>query len=241
MKILIADSSGPFRDALLAQLRMRHNVICCDSGNAALAQIRKQMPDIVLLDLGISGYDGLSVVQAVSFSVYKPRILVISSFLSEHIVTQLNRFGVDQILQKPITLCAAMAQINSLICECEKEDVHDHYSKIHQLLHLLGFRRCCSGYDCVLEAVYLVRYAGMRMMTKEVYPAVAKACGGTSSRVEKAIRDGIHDAWSRRDDALWSMYFPCNRDGSLSCPSNTDFILAFASDAARDCKKVNFL
>ena len=241
MKILIADTPGPFRDALCAQLRPRHTVVCCDDGKIALQKIRDQQPDILLLDVCVSGYDGLSMLQALSFSVFMPRVLVITSFLSDHIVNELQRLRIDHILQKPVTVCAAMAQINSLICECDKEDIHDRYRKIHQLLHTMSFRRCCAGYDCVLEAMYLVRYQSMRMMTKELYPAVAKVCGGTRYRVEKAIRDCIHDAWQHRDDSVWRIYFPCDRGGNVVCPSNFEFLLAFSDDYVEQAQMVNFL
>ena len=241
MKILIAEAPGPFRDALREELKRRHTLICCDGGKAALEQLRKEQPDILILDLGISEYDGLSVLQAAYFCRVRPRTLVMSRYLSDHIISQIHRFGVDNILLKPVTVCAAVAQINALICECEKEDVSDRYRKIHQLLHLLGFRRCCAGYDCMVEAMYQVRYNALRMVTKEVYPTVAKLCGGTPCRVEKAIRDSIRDAWSRRDEEIWRMFFPVNRCGTMSCPRNTEFLLAFAEEYITQEKKANVL
>lgn len=241
MKILLADAPGPFRDALRDELKRRNAVICCDDGRSALERFCKEQPDLLILDLGISEYDGLSVLQAAFFARVRPKTLVMTRYLSDHIVAQLYRFGVDSVLQKPVTVCAAMAQINSLICECDKEDVSDRYRKIHQLLHLLSFRRCCAGYDCVVEALYQVRYQSVRMVTKELYPDVAKVCGGSRGRVEKAIRDSIRDAFSRRDESIWRMYFNPDRCGNLQCPSNTTFLMAFADDCLQDRKKVNFL
>ena len=74
-------------------------------------------------------------------------------------------------------------------------------------------------------------------ITKELYPNVAKICGGTSGRVEKAIRNVIHDAWLRRDERNWAILFPPDRQGRVSVPTNSEFItrIAFGGQNKNAC------
>ena len=232
MKILIADTTKAFTESLERELCSRYEVYCCDNGKTALGLILKHRPDLVILDMHLAEFDGFSILTALKYSQTKPLVLATVRYLTDYIVEELRRFSVQYVLQKPVTICAAMTQVNMLLNQCENTQVADRYRSIDYLLHILSFRRSRSGYDCVREALYQACYNGMTMMTKEIYPQVAKICGGTASRVEKAIRDAITDAWSRRDDSVWSLFFTMNRKGQISCPNNSEFVRSFA----RCCK-----
>lgn len=66
----------------------------------------------------------------------------------------------------------------------------------NKLLYL-GFREVNSGTDMLRYAVK-VWEPGM-MMSKELYPMVAKQFGSTVSRVERSMRHAIECAWERGD------------------------------------------
>lgn len=55
-------------------------------------------------------------------------------------------------------------------------------------------------------------------MTKQIYPAIANACGGQSTHVEIAIRRAIQVAWKDRGEK-WMDYFPGRRK-----PTNSQVI-----------------
>ena len=231
MKILIADTNETFVESLVDELKNRHVVYSCNDGKSALELIARHCPDVVLLSMHLPGYDGLSILQALECSMVKPLVLAMTGLATDYIVNQLRQFSVEHIMMKPVTVCAAMTQINALICQAEKQDADDLYKRIDQALRILCFRTYLRGYDCLREAIYQVRYNGMTMVTKEIYPAVAKICGGSPSRVEKAIRDVIVDAWKRRDDAIWNIYFSKDRNGEIPCPHNAELISALACDS----------
>ena len=67
-------------------------------------------------------------------------------------------------------------------------------------------------------------------MTKTLYPALAKQFNGTSTKVEKAIRDGIKDAWINGNRQIWHLYFQTGlSEERNSCPSNEVFLARIAN------------
>lgn len=241
MKILIAESLDGFRESLRNELKNRHTVSCCKDGKRVLELIKQTQPDILVLDLALSGFDGLSILRALSHTTYKPKVLATTYHVSEYIVKELEGLSVDYIILKPSTVCAAMSHINAMITECEHSEDADEFLKLDRFLQDLGFDRSKSGYDCVRYALYCVHYQGLTMMTKEIYPAVAKACGGTVERVEKAIRDAIRDAWKCRHSTFWQLHFPMKQSGKKSYPSNARFLWSYPSEHSRSENIVNIL
>lgn len=67
-------------------------------------------------------------------------------------------------------------------------------------------------------------------LKKDVYPAVSELYSMeiTSMQMDTAIRSVIEDAWNRRDDEVWSYYFPPDRNGIIHRPSNAEFISRIA-------------
>ena len=67
-------------------------------------------------------------------------------------------------------------------------------------------------------------------LTKDIYPSVAEMYSTdiTSLQMDTAIRSVIEDAWKRRDDEMWSYYFPPDQNGKNHKPSNAEFISRIA-------------
>src|SRR3984957_11817419 len=62
--ILIVDDDPDLRLSLHLRLKANHyNVIFAGDGMAAVAEARKHMPDLVILDLGLPAGDGFSVME----------------------------------------------------------------------------------------------------------------------------------------------------------------------------------
>jgi len=226
MRIVIADSSESFCEALKLQVSHAYDVWCYHDGAQLPLAIAEIKPDILVLDLMMPRMDGLSLLNAITFAGMQPKILATTFYMNEYIQDELKRFSVEYVLLKPCAVCLAVARLNDLImdlmqsCTC-KPDIN---KELNSLLLSLSFRTNISGYSCLLEAVSQMYLKRNLMLTKELYPIVAHNCGGSVSRVEKAIRDAIVDAWKHRDDKIWNLYFSLDRNGLLRCPTNGDFI-----------------
>ena len=110
----------------------------------------------------------------------------------------------------------------------DKEEGEDLSRKIHEILLTLGLRSNLSGYRYLVEAVELFFKDPEQSMTKELYPAVAARFGATGQQVERAIRGCIQDAYTKRRDELWRLYFPAGRDGRVRSVTNSHFISRIA-------------
>lgn len=85
-------------------------------------------------------------------------------------------------------------------------------------IHRIGYKHLCIAIPYYAEG-------NTHSLTKELYPYVAEHVSHMSWRsVEGDIRSVILDAWNRRDQAVWELYFP----GSTKAPSNKLFIATLA-------------
>ncbi len=93
------------------------------------------------------------------------------------------------------------------------------------------------GFDYVEEAVLLWYEDPMRLLSKEIYPAIAKEfhTSATIKQVEKMINRAIERAWQNRD-GIWEIYFSQSQK-----PTNTEFISRMARVLGMVCDRSKFL
>ena len=105
LDILVVDDIQASRRALCAQVvELGHTAVGVDSGEAALAQVRRQLPDVVLLDLLMPGIDGFEVtrrLRGLTAGRWLPVIATSSLTGDEHIIQAL-RSGADDYLSRPV-------------------------------------------------------------------------------------------------------------------------------------------
>jgi two-component system response regulator (stage 0 sporulation protein A) len=95
--------------------------------------------------------------------------------------------------------------------------------------HIKGYQYLREGIKLVIETPEMI--GGI---TKELYPAIARRFGTTSSKVERAIRHAIEVAWSRgRVDTL-NKAFGCEVAQPDDKPTNGEFIALIADKLSMD-------
>lgn len=70
--------------------------------------------------------------------------------------------------------------------------------------------------------------AGCRSMTKELYPAIARAANTTPSRVERAIRHSIETAWMRGNPDAQRRLFGYSIDPYTGKPTVSEYVARMA-------------
>lgn len=93
----------------------------------------------------------------------------------------------------------------------------------------LGFQARQRGYRYLREAVWIAynEPAVLQVVTKRLYPAVAKYFDTTDKQVERAIRNAIESAWMRGDPKdLRAFFGEAYGDGTIR-PTNTQVIQKF--------------
>jgi DNA-binding response OmpR family regulator len=129
--ILIVDDDPDVRLGLHVRLKANHyNVIFAADGMASIAQARKHLPDLIILDLGLPAGDGFSVLERLkandSLSLI-PVIVVSARDLNANMDRALKA-GAKAFLQKPVDNAELLKVIRQALGEpalMTKPVVHD--------------------------------------------------------------------------------------------------------------------
>ncbi|MBF3237963.1 response regulator transcription factor [Aeromonas veronii] len=100
--IMIVDDHPAIRMAVGILLKSKGHQISgeFDNGIDALAQIRQQAPDILVLDINIPRIDGFDVIKRCHELAMSPRIIVLSAHDSDHVKTRCVQLGVSAFVSK---------------------------------------------------------------------------------------------------------------------------------------------
>ena len=221
-KLLIADSSEPYTDALADVLDSIFDLRICNDGDTALELMLSFRPDVLILNLQLPFKDGLTLLQQ---SAYRPRyILATTSYISPYVERCAASLGVTYTMLTPSVASVRVRIMDMIQQTATLSRPADLSAAAATHLHSLSFMTHMDGYQQLCEAIPLFYADPHQRLTKELYPAVAQICGCKDARsVEHSIRKAIEAAWKSRDDSVWCKYFP-QEVGCKECPTNKAFI-----------------
>ncbi len=114
-RILIVDDEPPIVDVLSYNLRREnYQVIVARDGEEALAQARRQQPDLVILDLMLPRLDGLEVCKALRRERDVPIIMLTARDAEVDRVVGLE-LGADDYVVKPFSVRELMARVKNVL------------------------------------------------------------------------------------------------------------------------------
>lgn len=90
-----------------------HDVCLVRSGDEALDSIRSRAFDIMILDLGLPGVDGLEVLRILREEGFGVRILVLTARERELSLPRSFELGADDYVQKPVSSMELLARIEA--------------------------------------------------------------------------------------------------------------------------------
>jgi DNA-binding response OmpR family regulator len=120
-KILVVDDDPNVRQGLQLRLSANHyDVICAADGVASIAEARKHMPDLVILDLSLPAGDGFSVLERLRANEKLSSIPVIVLSGRDRVGNRDRaiKAGATTFLQKPVSNEQLLAVIR-LVLEAE--------------------------------------------------------------------------------------------------------------------------
>jgi two-component system KDP operon response regulator KdpE len=113
MRILVVDDETQIRKALEVNLRTRgYEIDLASTGEQALAAAAAHLPDLVLLDLGLPGVDGLEVIRGLRGWTEVPIIVVSARFGDADKVAALDA-GADDYVTKPFSINELLARVRA--------------------------------------------------------------------------------------------------------------------------------
>lgn len=227
LRLLIADGTDEFRISLANALREIYEIRTCATGKQALALIRSEKPDILVLDLMLPELDGISLLHTLDASERPKAVLATTRFFSDYVTGHIDRLGVQYIMMKPCDLQATISRIEDLkyAVSVPEPAPTDLKSQVSALLLRLGIPAKLKGYDQCREAIIQLMHTPGQSITKELYPAVADTMGISPAQVERSIRTAIATGFEKGDRQKWQSFFPAGFDER---PSNGTFLNAIA-------------
>lgn len=224
-KLLIADCNEDYRSALAAALTEQYQVLCCRSGNEALALLQQELPDIIILDLMLPELDGLTLLERVSAKGIRPMVLAATPILSDYVLSCAQRLGIEYLVRKPCSIEAIASRVRDLSRRPKApEPKRDPMNYTSNLLLALGVSTKHNGFAYLREAIVLMARDPAQSVTKMLYPEVAHICECSKENVERSIRTALDRAWEKQEPVIWQKYFPNARQR----PSNAVFISRLA-------------
>lgn len=245
VKILIAEEQAEFyqeKEDLFVKHGMEQR-FCEKDGLRVLEEIEKFSPDVVLMNMFMSGTDGLGVMKAVKAKEFgkKPIFVVISNFDSSMLEREALNAGAAYYVIKPFRANELIERISDFVKFYAQDPIgeiisidHDMEIRVTEILHQIGVPAHIKGYHYLRDSIIMsVNQPDIiNAVTKQLYPSVAQKYETTSSRVERAIRHAIEVAWDRGDVDVLNSYFGYTIHNSRGKPTNSEFI-AMISDRLR--------
>lgn len=239
-QVLIADADEQFRTKLEEALN------ACDEfevvgiaadGEEAIRLLKAKAIDILVLDLLLPKYDGLTVMQLISDMCICPQILIATAFISNYVAISAMHLGAQQLIHKP---CDTYAVIRNLYRMTKDKnygpavflwnDEKTVESLVTRILHEIGVPAHIKGYQYVREAIVLAvkDEDKSNAILKCRYEEVANVFNTTAKKVESAIRHAVEVAWDRGDLDTLQRFFAYTVSNTKGKPTNTEFISLIA-------------
>ena len=116
----------------------------------------------------------------------------------------------------------------------------DLESRVTSVLHNMGVPAHIKGYSFLRQSIIMAveDVEVISLVTKRLYPDIARINKTTASRVERAIRHAIEVAWDRGNVDVLNEYFGYTINNMRGKPTNSEFIAMIADRLRLENKRL---
>jgi two-component system response regulator (stage 0 sporulation protein A) len=256
--IVIVDDNKEFCSILKECLEKDESfkiVGVANDGNHALEVVQDTQPDLIVLDIIMPYLDGLGVLEKLpelGLNKY-PKVIILSAVGQDTITQKAISMGIDYYILKPFDLDTFIKRVHEVL-NVNSNNQYRVYEKpssnystteapdielmVTNIIHEIGIPAHIKGYVYLRDAIMMVidNMDLLGAVTKELYPAIAKKYGTTSSRVERAIRHAIEVAWGRGKVETIDSIFGYTIQNDKGKPTNSEFIAMIADKLRLELK-----
>ncbi len=210
--------------------------VCEKDGHRLLEKISRWGPDVVVCDVFLSGIDAIAVKQQADILPKPPRMFFAAcAYDSEETICRVMKAGFSYCFLKPYSFDVLYSRMTTIMeMKQSKIDSDDLESRVTAILHNMGVPAHIKGYSFLRQSIIMATEDPdvISLVTKRLYPDIAKLNKTTASRVERAIRHAIEVAWDRGNVDVLNEYFGYTINNMRGKPTNSEFI-AMISDKLR--------
>lgn len=263
LKVVIADSNLQEKESkqLSMEARGMKVILSTGDGNKVLKVINDGKADIVVMDMVLSGVDGIGILEeSRNICEKKPIIIIQTALRMENLVEQAIKFGADYYMMKPVSNQMLINRVMQLVSKRYTRESEGSLGNIFRknareyeparainnvcsgnleidvtnLLLEIGIPAHIKGYQYIREGIMLSFYDKnmLHYITKCLYPTIAKKYKTTSSSVERTIRHAIEVAFRRGNRQVLEEIFSNTICSKKTKPTNSEFI-ALLTDKLR--------
>lgn len=115
-RILIVEDNADLADGLRYNLELEgYGVSVLGDGRAAIARVRAEAPDLMILDLMLPGCDGYEVLRAIREAGARLPVIILSARGEEADKVRGFRLDADQYVTKPVGLLELLERVRALL------------------------------------------------------------------------------------------------------------------------------
>ena len=236
INLMLIDESEQTQKLLKENLGESFNVQRVNpNGIEALEEIKKNNPDVIVMDAVLSGVDGFSLIEQINELNINTKIIVLSSLSLEGFITKAMSLGVSYYMLKPFNVEVLKNRILDVLNQnvMVKPQVIKNKNleeKITNIFITVGIPAHIKGYQFLREAIKMAidNPDIINSITKKLYPQIAEKFETSSSKVERAIRHAIEVAWNRGKIENINSLFGVKVYSNNEKPTNGEFIALVA-------------
>jgi len=249
IRVVLADDNREFCDTVREFMSRQSDLELCgvaQNGVEVLEMLAQEKPDVLILDVIMPHLDGIGVLERMAQESRdgRPKIIALTAFGHESLTQHISSLGADYYILKPFSLDVLGQRIRQLVSAREMQPAPVASAaapptrqldvEVTRILHEVGIPAHIKGYLYLREAILMVieDVELLSLVTKELYPSVARKYKTTPSRVERAIRHAIEVAWNRGNLTAIHRIFSHTVSRERGKPTNSEFI-AMVADKLR--------
>lgn len=225
------------------------------SADEGVRMVSERLPDVVIMDLELEEGDGIDAISRIRKLdlPFNPYILVTTNTTSHATLQMVRDSGADFVVTKQ-TRGYGPKQVTNFILRTKKylrktptyhQEVAqkpavtvvspDAYreklvNRIKTEMSYISLMPGKQGYRLIIDAVLIAidRPNDILMVTKDIYPKLARKYDITSKNVERAIRSAIESAWNHAGEEALRKHCPELINSTKDKPTNKEFIYYLA-------------
>lgn len=226
-RLLIADHSQDFCDALSQALSDHYDVSTCHDGETARSLCRETPFDFLVISVMLPQIDGLTVVETLQEENIHPTVLALTSLSAYYIEETVERLHIGYVMMKPSQVSVIAKRLIDLDRTLQPSlSIRDMHAYLSEVLTSFPMKPAWLGFKLLRAAILLSVQNPNMSATKELYPAAAALCNAKGCNAERNMRTALDNAWKATDHSVWLQYFP----PSEKRPEPSDFIARLAQD-----------
>lgn len=199
-------------------------------GAAALKAVRQLRPQYVIMELILQGMDGLTLLRELMQEGCPPKVIVLSRWINQDMVSAALSRGASYYLTKPCNVGSLAEQMRESCRSCAAAFVPDTAEAERitvETLRNLGVAPQCAGMHLARDMILLAlaEPERLRAIAEKIYQPFLRDETDSVKRIERSLRYVIETAWNNAGAAEYQLELfgntVCSKCGR---PSNGAFL-----------------